>query len=792
MPATAPPVAPPRTLADQLRGWPDDRLAALLAARPDLVVPAPQNSAQLASRASTRASVLRALDQLTRLELVVLDALAALDGRAPLSRLRAVVHAGTPGFDAVLTRVRDLALVWGEDDDLRLVSAVTETLATTVSGLGPAAGVLLGGHGPERLAGLLADLGERSTGDRGADLDRVAAVLADPAVVARLRAEVDPAAREVLDHLDATGPAGTTEEAQATPRVATARTPVEQLLARALVLPQDRRHVAVPREVGTALRSGRTTRDPADRPPALDTAERSARLVDSAAAGAAHELVHRVETLLEHLAEHAPVVLRQGGLAKRDLRAVAGVLGVDERVAALHVEVAAAAGLLARGSGPGADVVWLPTAEYDGWSAAPAAQRWERLAAAWLTSPRLFGIVGGRLADKPVNALAPELERVWVADTRRALLTELGRLEPGRVLADAESLVARLEWLRPRRPAGRADAVRWGLEEAAVLGVVGLGGLAGHGRALLEQSGAAAAALEPLLPAPVDHVLIQGDLTAVAPGPLEDALARDLAAVAEVESRGGATVYRFTPASVRHAFDLGWSALEVHEALGRAVAAAGGRTEVPQALEYLVDDVARTFGRVRVGSVEAFLRSDDETALAALVHDPRAAALGLRRIAPTVLVSSTPLDVLLPRLRTLGASPVVEGPDGVVHVARREPARAPSARSSTPPLEPPAPSPARAAATVTALRAGDRAAELRPGAATRQSPAATLTVLREAAEAGWTVWIGYVDKDGSALDRLVHPERVEGGWLRAFDQRSDQVRSFAVHRISSVRPVEHS
>ena len=789
MSATAPPAALPRTLADQLRSWPDDRLAALLAARPDLVVPAPQNSAQLASRASTRASVLRAVDQLTRLELLVLDGLAALGGRGDTYRLAALVHASPEPFGSALGRVRDLALVWGGDDDLRLVSAVAETLGTTVSGLGPSTSALLATYGPDRLAALLVDLGERSSGDRRADVDRLATVLADPGAVSRLRAAVDPAAREVLDHLDATGPTGTTEEAQAVTRVATARTPVEQLLARGLVLPQERRRVAVPLEVGIALRDGHTTRDSADEPPALVTAERSSRLVDSAAAGAANELVHRVETMLEHLAEQQPVVLRQGGMAKRELRTLAGVLGVDERVGALHVEVAAAAGLLGHGSGAGGDVVWLPTSEYDLWGAAPAAARWERLAAGWLASPRLFGLVGGRLGDKPVNALAPELERVWVADTRSAVLAELAQLDAGRVLVGADSMVARLEWLRPRRPAGRADAVTWTLEEASVVGAVGLGGLARHGRALLEQPGAAAAALEPLLPAPVDHVFIQGDLTAVAPGPLEDALARDLAAVAQVESRGGATVYRFTPASVRHAFDLGWSALEVHEAIGRAVAEAGGRGEVPQALQYLVDDVARTFGRVRVGSVESFLRSDDETALAALVHDPRAAALGLRRIAPTVVVSSTPLDVLLPRLRALGASPVVEGPDGVVHVARREPARAPSTRPSGPPLEPPTPSPARAAATVTALRAGDRAAEVRPGAVARQSPAATLTVLREAAETGATVWIGYVDKDGSALDRLVDAERVEGGWLRAFDQRSDQVRSFAVHRISSVRPV---
>ena len=805
------PTDPPRTLADQLRGWSEDEVASLLTARPDLASPPPQDSSQLASRAGIRASVLRALDQLTLLELTVLDAALALGARAAVATLRDAVHAAPDAVDAAVARIRGLCLLWGTDEALRPLTVLSDVLGTRISGLGSPAATLLSGYGPARVAAVLQQVGLTPSGDRHDDLLALTSLLSDQEQVRRLVTEVDPPARAILEHLDREGRDGSVESTERSTSRGSDVGPVDQLLARGLLVARDRRHVALPREVAMCLREGRTTRTPVDVEPPLATGTRAQDLVDRSAAGAAFELVRHVELLLEQWGAAPPAALRTGGLGVRDLKATAELLHLDERGAALHVELAAAADLLATGTGPDGDARWLPTDAFDLWAAGSVAQRWTRLATAWLATPRLTGLVGGReeavgsQRGKPVNALVPDLERGWLVETRLSALQQLAALEPGTVLAPGTgvpSLVDRLTWLRPRRPAARAQAVAWALEEAAVTGVTALGGLSAHGRALLVADVPARSVppvLEPLLPAPVDHVLLQADLTAVAPGPLEAGLARHLGVVADVESRGGATVYRFTERSVRRAFDSGWSAAEVH-----AFVTTASRTPVPQALSYLVDDVSRRFGTIRVGACESFLRSDDEAALTELVHHPRADSLRLRRIAPTVVLSDVPLDVLLPRLRELGQAPVVEAADGTVRVSRREVLRARTPRH--PPAGPEAVVPAsgdpraqarvraRAAATVSAVRAGDRAAEARPAPALRasepSSPASTLAVLNEAVQSGRSVWIGYLDNHGATVERVVEPLKVEAGWLSAYDHRSEGVRTFAVHRVSAVRRLE--
>ncbi|MET8452909.1 DNA-binding protein, partial [Streptomyces sp. NPDC005209] len=117
----------PRSLAEALRVRDDDSLAALLRSRPDLITPVPTDLTQLATRAGTRASVLRALERLDRFALQTAEALAVAADPATYDDLLALMagDARDPAVAAALPRalatLREQALVWGGEDRLRLV-----------------------------------------------------------------------------------------------------------------------------------------------------------------------------------------------------------------------------------------------------------------------------------------------------------------------------------------------------------------------------------------------------------------------------------------------------------------------------------------------------------------------------------------------------------------------------------------------------------------------------------------------------------------------------------------------
>ncbi|MEU8259269.1 helicase-associated domain-containing protein [Micromonospora sp. NPDC048999] len=814
------------SLADHLRTLPDESLAALLRLRPDLVVPVPADVSALAIRAQSRVSVARALDGLDQFTLQILDAARLTRGpegggtatEAILALATTGPHPPAPtAVRGAVDKLRALFLLYGPEHELHVVGGVDE-VSPYPAGLGRPA----------------------------AELDpRTAALCADPAKLRRTLLAAPPSARAILDRLAAGPPVGTVppgaldapatgaeDEFPADPTNGGAPTgsPIRWLVDHRLLVPISSGRggaVELPREVALLLRRDSGPLGPLRTdPPVVTSPPREPKAVDSAGAGQTMEVVRHTEALLESLAAEPAPVLRSGGVGVRDLRRLARGLGLDDSTTALLFEVAYAAGLLGELELTGAvttryggDQQILPTGGYEVWRASSLAQRWEQLARAWLTMTRQVGLVGQRDdRDRPISVLAAEAERAGAPAARRAVLAVLTDLASA-TAPTPDEVQELLDWRAPRRARGREAAHREVLAEAAQLGVTGLGALTSYGRLLLvdvaeaderaddplgllsdAESGepsTAVRALDALLPAPVDHFLLQADLTVVVPGPPDPALAGELDVVAEHESAGGASVHRVTTASVRRALDTGYSADDLHALFRRR-----SRTPVPQGLTYLVDDVARKHGGLRVGGAGGYVRSDDEALLSEVLADKRLESMAFRRLAPTVLVTPYQVGRMLSALRDAGYAPVPEDASGSTVLSRpktrRAPARVPVTSRGLDPLASPRLPMPRLLGVVEQIRRGDAAARaarrapavVRGGAArTGPVPAHThsdaLAVLQQAIRDKALVWVGYVDAHGATASRLVRPVSIGAGYLRAEDERTEMLHTFALHRITA-------
>ncbi|MCL8015102.1 DNA-binding protein, partial [Streptomyces sp. AS02] len=498
------PATPPRSLAEALRTRDDASLAVLLRSRPDLITPVPTDLTQLATRAGTRASVVRALERLDRFALQTAEALAVAADPATYDELLGLM-AGDEGDPAVasalphaLGALRDQALVWGGDDRLRLVRTARELLAPapqhpSPTGLGPSVQEASAGMSPGRIQEIVAAAGLASTHDAVSAVASLTALFADRRRMAALLADAPEESREVLSRL-VWGPPYGQVTADPAPRL-------RWLLDRGLLLPTTPGTVVLPREVALHLRAGRAHRATEPLPPPVEAAAtHRPQVVDATAAGQAYTALATVEELLKDWDEGGPAVLRAGGLSVRDLKRTAVALDVPEPVAAFWVELAYAAGLLA--SDGEADERYAATPAYDEWLEQPAAQRWARLAETWLTATRTAGLIGGRDAkDRTLSTLGPGLDRSAAPEVRHRVLTLLAGLPEGQS-PSAESVLARLRWERPLRGPQQDDDLRgrlarWALNEAELLGVTGRGALSAHGRALLGAPATTAAERRP-------------------------------------------------------------------------------------------------------------------------------------------------------------------------------------------------------------------------------------------------------------------------------------------------------
>ncbi|WP_431238799.1 helicase-associated domain-containing protein [Mycolicibacterium aichiense] len=732
-----------------LADLPDDRLIRLLELRPDLAQPAPGSIAALAARAVARQSVKAATDELDYLRLAVLDALIVLHAETaatPVAKLVALVgeRADEKSILSALDDLRERALVWGERE--------VRVSAEAAAGLPWYPGQAIG------------EDSSRTAAEISAAID----ALDDPQL-------------ELLDRLLMGSPVGRTRDAAPG---APADRPVPRLLAAGLLRQLDAETVILPRQVGQVLRGEEpgpvslTAPDPV-------SGTTTVADVDAAAAGAVLDLIREIELVIETLSAAPVPELRSGGLGVREAKRLTKLTGIDEQRLGLVLEISSAAGLIASGTPDpepqdGASPYWTPTVAADRFMETPTAARWYLLASSWLELPSRPGLIGSRGPDgKPYAALSDSLYSTAAPLDRRLLLELLAELPPGSGV-DAPHASRALIWRRPRWAARlQPEPVAHLLDEAHAVGLIGRGALSTPARVLLAgDEDAAIDAMSTALPAPIDHFLVQADLTVVVPGPLQRDLADELAAVAAVESAGAAMVYRVSENSIRHALDTGRTAGGLHTFFERH-----SKTPVPQGLTYLINDVARRHGQLRVGMASSFLRCEDPTLLAHAVAAPAVEHLEVRLLAPTVAVSQAPIGDVLAALRAAGFAPAAEDSSGAIVDLRQRGARVSTPQHRRPFRALPKPSTDTLASVVAVLRRMDSTT---PFANVRLDPAVSMALLQQAAMEQKDVVIGYVDAAGVATQRVVRPLTVSGGQLMAWDPAQGRPREFAVHRVTSV------
>ncbi|WP_150307995.1 helicase-associated domain-containing protein [Planctomonas psychrotolerans] len=480
-----------------------------------------------------------------------------------------------------------------------------------------------------------------------------------------------------------------------------------------------------------------------ERPPAsLDRVDlEPGSTTDQLAAERAFATVAAVAELLAELAEQPARELSRGGLALPDSKRLAGAMSLDLDDVPAVVSIAERAGLVVLESSS-----WLVTEASTAWLLDSSVSRWTTLAEAWL------------------DALPADI---------RGILRARSRARWG------DGLLAFVNWDYPMGGEwlqGRVDDV---VRDAEFLGLAAHSGPSTPGSALLESGAAeAAASIAGMLPAEVERVYVQHDLSIVSPGPLAPALDARLRTMADVESRALAATYRVSAASLTRAITSGESAESLLDFL-RGVSLTG----IPQPLDYLIQDVASRHGLLRVGGTDAdprgpaggegarsYVWSDDPEALAPLEVDTRLSAVGLSRVTANRLESRFDRDVVFWALTDARYPAAAEDAEGRILLLTRGRVGRASIPAGNDPLE-----------ALVARLVADTSTSVESTTSDWVARQLDLAIRNRIA-----LTVRVAMPNGAEFDYLLEPTGLSGGRLRARDRRADIERTLPLSSITAI------
>jgi hypothetical protein len=418
------------------------------------------------------------------------------------------------------------------------------------------------------------------------------------------------------------------------------------------------------------------------------------------------------------------------GLALPDVKLFSAHLGIDGDQVKQLWEIARLNGVLTS-----ADGRWVLGANAAVWFGSTTEARWQSLCETWLA---LLG-----------------------SDANGDLKTHFADLE-------SVSLAQSLAWIYPLSDALGASKQLRLTDFAEAIGLTSHGlPQPWFGNVIEGNSKAAQLAISKHFPATSNRIIVQADLSVVAPGPLTLEVEKKLRTFLEADKVGLASHFRLSALSLSYALETGLGVDQIRSAL---VEYSG--KPLPQPVEYLLADVERRFGRLRVMAddtgASSFIEVHEPALAIELANDLRLRSLGLRQIETLRLFTKFSSDVAYFTLRENGHLAVRVSAKGKI-VSPEKIAFGEQTVSPVNAIE----------VTLAKLRAADSSA----GSSDDDT---RLRQVQLAIKNKANIRVVYLGRDGAEYEFVLEPIGLANGRLRGRDRKADIERTLPLANITKL------
>ncbi len=445
----------------------------------------------------------------------------------------------------------------------------------------------------------------------------------------------------------------------------------------------------------------------------------------------AFEMCQAITEVIYDLEQHRVKLVGKSGVAIGELKRLADHIGKSVDDVRETFEIATASDLISTSSDR-----WVLNFKSADWLEFNADARWKHLCQTWLA-------MVGESTQQVLASAWPKLSQITLEDC-------LCEVYPFASFGDGSRFAKLCRFAESIGLTTHGYANEWLLP------------------ALKSKKAEATKQLAQNLPAEQSRIIVQGDLSIIAPGPLSNQDERELRAFVETEQAGLASRYRISALSISQALESSITASQIASTLKRL-----SGTSLPQPVEYLIADTVKRFGRIRVYPDVAFggckIYCEDSTMCAQLANEAGLRAFGLRAIDANTITSKYESDVIYFGLREIGHLAIRTSPTGELV----SPLKFGTTSAQQHKLD-------GLAETIAHFRSADARV------AHSGDDEAMLRQIQLALKNKAHLRVFYLGKDGTQHEFLLEPVGVANGRLRARDRKADLERTLPLANITKL------